>query len=87
MASVQVYGRSFAVPRVLVDELVRLRALERGVGDLERERAWARWEQEFGPLPPPPPVVWELVDDARQLGLRARMEHRADPRPDAGGQA
>lgn len=54
MTEVQVFGEKFMVPKMFVDDYVRLRALERRFSDEENERLLRAWEAEHGPLPAPP---------------------------------
>lgn len=59
----QVYGETFYVPKVLLDELARLRAMERQFQDEERVRLLREWEAQHGPLPAPPSEpYWVPVD-------------------------
>lgn len=64
MVECQVYGEPFMVPKMFVDDYIRLRALERQFQDEESARLLRAWEAEHGPLPAPASVEprWIRVD-------------------------
>jgi hypothetical protein len=63
MSEVLIFGERFPVPKMLCDELIRLRAFERVSQDAERASRLRQWEAEHGPLPDPPESRWVLVED------------------------
>lgn len=54
MTECYLFGERIEIPTPIVDELTRLRALERQFGDEERDRMLNEWEAKHGPLPAPP---------------------------------
>lgn len=66
MVECHLYGERIEIPKPIVDELTRLRALERQFQDERRERLLSEWEEQHGPLPPPPAEpMWVPVEDLR----------------------
>lgn len=54
MVECQLFGERIDLPKPIVDEFVRLRALERQFQDEERDRLLREWESKYGSLPEPP---------------------------------
>lgn len=66
MVECHLYGERVDIPKPVVDELTRLRALERQFQDERRERLLREYEAERGPLPPlPAEPMWVPVGDLR----------------------
>lgn len=66
MVTCHIYGEPVEIPKVVVDEMTRLRAMERQHGDEERDRLMAAWVEQHGPLPQPPDEpMWVPVEHVR----------------------
>lgn len=53
MGEILVYGERHEIPQILIDEMMRLRALERERSEEDNARLLALWEAKHGPLPKP----------------------------------